>query len=330
MMKHDEAIIRIVNQLDMIYAETIDPARVRRIVEEILYDYDVTEKETSLALIGNMDHLIMLYLATKKTEGLSDNTLVQYKQQLVRFSRQIVKNAEDVSANDIRIYLAQRSKDVKNTTLATITDTIRGFFNWLEAEDYIGKSPMRKVKSVKTEKRIRQALTKEELEILRTGCKTIRQKALLELIYSTGCRLDEISNIKTNDIDWQRLQLKVIGKGNKERVVYINAAAQIHLKAYLKERSDEEPWLFVTERKPHGQLGRRSIEKEIKKIMEQSGIKRNVYPHLIRHTTATHLLNAGMEVTALQEILGHSSLDTTMIYGRVSNANVEHAFRRCS
>lgn len=330
-MKHEEATIRIIEKLDKIYGDAINPMKVRKIIEEVLNDYDVNEKTTAIALLNNMNDLTMLYMVTKKTEGLSDKTIKGYGQHLIRFSRYMNKNAEDISAIDIRLYLASYSRTgIKNTTLATETDVLRGYFNWLENEEYIKKSPMRKIKNVKVEKRIRKALTKEELEILRTGCKTLRQKAMLELIYSTGCRLSEIENMNITDIDWQRLQLKVIGKGNKERVVYINATAQVHLKAYLHSRADINPALFVSEKKPFGRLSGRGIEREIKQIMEQSGVDKNVFPHLLRHTAATHLLNAGMEVTVLQEILGHESLDTTMVYAKTSSNEVEHEFRKCS
>ena len=189
---------------------------------------------------------------------------------------------------------------------------------------------MNKIKTIKVEKRIREALTKEEFEILRTGCKTLRQKALLEVLYATACRLDEVENMKITDIDWNRLQLRVIGKGNKERVVYLSAVAQVHLTKYLQSRKDNSNALFLTERTPHKNIEAGAIQREIKKIMKQSGLQKNVYPHIIRHTAATHLLNAGMNVTVLQEILGHESLDTTMIYGRISNSAVESEYRKCS
>lgn len=330
-MKHEELTIRITAKLDKMYGDTINVIRVKKAIEEILYDYDVTEKTTALALLNNMNDLIMMYIATKKTEGLSDGTLRQYSQRLLRFSSHMNKNAEDMTAMDIRMYLAGYAKTgIKNTTLATVTDILRAYFNWLENEDYIQKSPMRKIKKVKIEKRIRKALNKEDLEILRTGCKNLRQKALLELIYSTGCRVSEIENLNKSDIDWQGLQIRVVGKGNKERIVYINATAKVHLKAYLESRTDNNDALFVSSKKPHRRLSDRSIERDIKAIMEQSGVDKDVFPHLLRHTAATHLLNSGMDVTVLQQILGHESLDTTMIYAKSSNSVVENQFRKCS
>lgn len=330
-MKSQEATIKIVGKLDQIYGDVFDQAIVRQAIEEVLYDYSVEDKETSLALIDNIGDMALLYLATRKTEGLADKTLEGYGRTIGRFARYIRKNVEDITAMDIRMYIANRSKEnLKNTTLANDTDILRGFFNWLEDEEYIQKSPMRKIKTPKVEKRLREALTKEEFETLRTGAKTLRQKALLELLYSTGCRLEEVEQMKKQDIDWQRLQIRVIGKGNKERTVYINATCQVHLKKYLMSRLDDCDAVFVTKRKPIKFMGRRAIQREIKKIGEQSGLTKDVYPHLIRHTMATHLLNSGMNLNTLQRILGHDEPSTTLVYAELDNVRIESEYRKYS
>lgn len=330
-MKSQEATIRIVGKLDLLYPGMFDQAKVRQAIEEVLYAYNVEDKETLPAVIDNMSDMILLYLATRKTEGLANKTLEGYGRTLGRFSRHMRKNVEDITAMDIRMYIAQRSKEnLKNTTLANDTDILRGFFNWLEDEEYIDKSPMRKIKTPKVEKRLREALTKEEFELLRTGAKTLRQKALLELLYSTGCRLEEIEQMKKSDIDWQRLQIRVVGKGNKERVVYINATCQVHLRKYLMSRLDNCDAVLVTERKPIKFMGRRAIQREIKKIGEQSGLNKEVYPHLIRHTFATHMLNSGMSLNILQQILGHDDPSTTLVYAELDNVTVENEYRKYS
>ena len=329
-MKSQEVAIRITSKLGLMYPD-MDQARVRQAIEGILYDYDINTKCTALAVMDNMNDMILLYLATKKTEGVADDTIKSYGRMLGRFSRYMRKNAEDITTMDIRMYLANRSKEnIKNSTLANDTDILKGFFNWLADEDYIKKSPTKQIKTVKVEKRLREALTKEEFEIYRTGAKTLRQKALVELFYSTGCRLDEVVQMEKNDIDWQRLQIKVIGKGNKQRTVFINATCLVHLKKYLMSRLDDCDSVFVTERRPIRKMGRRAMEREIDKIGEQSGLNKNVYPHLIRHTAATHWLNSGMDITFVKEILGHEELGTTEIYARISNQEVEHAYRKYS
>lgn len=330
-MKSQEVAIRIVGKLDLLYGDVFDQAKVRQAVEEVLYDYDIKTKETSLAVLDNMPNRILLYLATRKTEGLASKTLEGYGRTLGRFADYMRMNVEDITTMDIRMYLANRSKeDIKSTTLANDTDILRGFFNWLEDEEYIDKSPMKKIKSPKVEKRLREALTKEEFEVLRTGAKTLRQKALLELLYSTGCRLEEVEKMKKQDIDWQRLQIRVIGKGNKERTVYINATCQVHLRKYLMSRLDDCDAVFVTQRKPIKFMGRRAIQREVKKIMKQSGLQKNVYPHLIRHTMATHLLNSGMNLNTLQRILGHDEPSTTLVYAELDNVTIENEYRKFS
>lgn len=330
-MKSQEVTIRIVSELDSLYPGMFDQALVRRTIESIVYDYNVSVKETSLAIIDNMNDMILMYLATKKTEGLSNSTIKSYGRVLGRFSDTMRRNVEDITIMDIRVYIHNYSKTgVKNTTIAGHTDILRGFFNWLEYEDYISKSPAKKIKSPKIEKRLRQALTKEQFETLRLGSQTLRQKALLELLYSTGCRLEEIEQMKKSDIDWQRLKIMVIGKGNKQRTVYLNATAQVHLRKYFMSRLDECDSVFVTERQPIKFMGKRAIQREVGKIAEQSGLEINVYPHLIRHTFSTHRLNSGMRLEVLQEILGHDDPATTQIYSQISTVEVENEYRKYS
>ncbi len=331
-MRTEEATIKIVSKLDRLYGSLINQQKVKAIIEEVLYDYDITPKETAIATLDNMNDMILLYLATRKTEGLADSTIKGYGRTLNRLSIYMRKNVEDITTMDLRMYLAAYGKTgVKNSTLATTTDYLKGFFGWLAEDEYISKNPMKKIKTPKTPKKTREPLTKEEYEILKSGAKTMREKALLSFFYSTGCRLQEVVNMRKQNIDWQNLTAKVIeGKGGKDRIVYINANCKVHLKKYLLSRLDDNESLFVIEKSPFTGLGNRGMQRAIDKIQEQSGLHRTISPHILRHTAATHWLSSGMDITVVQEILGHEELSTTQIYAQLSNVEVQHQYRKFS
>jgi integrase/recombinase XerD len=207
---------------------------------------------------------------------------------------------------------------------------LKSFFGWLHMEEYITRNPMLRIKQTKEPKRLRHALSDEEIELLRQACRTDREKALLEFTVSTGSRLSEIVKIDRNDINWSERSLKVIGKGNKERVIYFSIKAKILLYKYLNSRNDDNPALFVTVRNPHHRIGGRSIEKIVKVIAERAGIDKPIFPHLLRHSFATHNINAGMPLPVLQHIMGHDNPSTTQIYAELSEENIMHEYRKIS
>ncbi len=314
----EELIIRVLDRA----SSFLTPEHVkelRLVLDEELYHYTITSECTALVVTENMPSKVMLFLAAKKLDGMSINTIKNYKLILQRFCNIIHKDIEQVTAMDIRMYLALRSKDgLKNSSLASTIAALKSFFSWLENEDYLTKSPMRKIKNTKVEKRLRKALTREELEMLREATRTLREKALVEFFYSTGCRLDEAYKLNITDIDWTNGKTLVIGKGNKERPVFLNARCQLHLKKYLQSRKDHCEALFVGERSPHGRLGRRAIEKVFSELGLIAGIAKRVYPHLLRHTTATNMLQGGATLSEVQSYLGHDSPATTQVYTQVS------------
>jgi integrase/recombinase XerD len=326
-MCQEEVIIKIIDGLNSAYPNLFDQQLVKGLLEEIFYDYEINPAQKALVLRNNILEKAFLYLASKRIDGLKELTLKSYALHLKHFASYVSKNIEDITAMDIRIYLANYAKkNVKDTTMATKISTLKSFFSWLENEEYIRKSPMRKIKNIKINKYIRNAIEVEDFELLREFCKTPRQRALLEIFYSTGCRLVEIAKLNKDDINWQTLTVKVVGKGGKERVVYISAKAKVHLKKYLLTRADDCEALFVTQRKPYRRMGHRSIQREIGKIGEAAGI--NIYPHLIRHTTATNLLNNGADLVTVQHILGHENPSTTQIYAKMSRQNIELEYRK--
>jgi integrase/recombinase XerD len=309
----EEIIIRILDRAsEFLLPDQIQ--QLRFVLDEVFYNLVITQACTDLALTDNMTDRIKLYLAAKKLDGMSLKTIKNYGLILRDFARVIRKDLEQIDAMDIRMYLAVCSKrGVKNSTLATTISTLKSFFVWMENEDYIIKSPMRKIKTTKIERRFRKALSQEELEMLRLACRTPREKAMVEFFYSTGCRLDEVFKLNKVDIDWTTNSCLVIGKGNKERRVFINAKARVHLWRYLDSRTDQDEALFVCDRRPHGRMGKRSFEVEFGKLGEKAGLLKKVHPHILRHTAATTLLNSGASITEVQRILGHDDPATTQM-----------------
>ena len=321
----EELIIRVLTRASNCMTDE-QVKQLRLILDEELYHYSITSECTALAVTENMPGKVMLFLAAKKLDGMSIHTIKNYGFILRRFCNVLHKDIEQITSMDVRMFLALRSKEgLKNSSMAANIAALKSFFSWLENEEDIIKSPMRKIKNIKVEKRLRKALSREELEMLRDATKTLREKALLEVFYSTGSRLDEIQRLDISDIDWNNSQVHVIGKGNKERIVFLNARARIHLKKYLRSRKDTQPYLFVSERAPHERLGRRATERTFGELGIKAGINREVYPHLIRHTTATHMLQGGATLEEVQAYLGHDSPATTQIYTTVSNDAVKQS-----
>jgi integrase/recombinase XerD len=328
-MCKEEVVIRIVSKV-MADQPTIDINNLRTTIELILNDYEVKPAELALTVMANIRDRILLYLASKKLDGLSALTLKGYAQHLRRFAMFMPKNVEDISAMDIRLYLAeyQKQRQVKNTTIQSEISILRSFFGWLENQDYVNKSPMRKINQIKAEKRIVKALTVEEFETLREGCETLRERALVETFYATGCRLSEISGMSKSDIDWQNMTARVIGKGNKERIVCFSYKAFFHLKKYLNSRNDDCEAVFVTERKPYTRLGNRAIQRSFEKVSGRTNIKKDIHPHIMRHTFATLALDNGANLVDIQALLGHENPATTQIYATVTEQRKQDAYKK--
>ncbi|MDQ6418671.1 tyrosine-type recombinase/integrase [Paenibacillus sp. LHD-117] len=290
-----------VNDLKSKLSASMSKYHVTRIDDKAVHP-DVTEK-------------IKLYLASKKLEGLSPLTLKGYMLDLNIFSNRVRKKVADVSSADIRTYLAQCDGN-KMSTIGKKLSVLKSFFGWLASEEYIPRDPTTKLKTPKLEKRAPKALTIEELEMIREACQTRRQRAFIEAMYATGCRLSEVQALNRDDINLQTMSTRVIGKGNKEREVYFSFKAMFHIRKYLSDRKDNDPALFVSERLPHGRLSRRGIQREIGVIAALAGLQKRVSPHTLRHTFATLTLNNGAELAAVQQLLGHESPATTQIYAQ--------------
>jgi integrase/recombinase XerD len=324
----DEVIIKAVGKLTMEFPD-MNQLKVREILETVLYKYDITQQETRL-VVSDIQDKLQMYLAVKKLDGLSPKTLNNYNNNLLIFSSYLRKPIATINTTDIRIFLANRCKDLKATSTNGQITILKSFFSWLFEEEYISKNPMLKIKSTKEPKRLRHAMTEENIENLRQACSTDREKALIEFLVSTGCRLSEVVGVNKDDIDWHEMSLNVIGKGNKERKVYFNTKAKVLLKKYILSKKGQDPALFTSTKYPFERIGGRAIEKEVKNIADKAGFDKSIYPHLFRHSFATHNINSGMPLHILQNLMGHSSADTTLIYAEVSQENISHEYKKIS
>lgn len=292
-----------------------------------LQDYEITEKTTEVSCIDrSYEHYLNLFLARKKTEGKSPRTIRQYHLHLERALHTLNKSIEKITENDLFCYLARYKQEraVSNAYLDNIRLVFSTFFSWLNAKGYIVKNPAAGLEPIKVEKRIKKALSDEELEILRRNCEKKRDLALLEFLYSTGVRVSELVGLNRQDIDFYGKNVIVYGKGSKERETYLNATSCMHLKEYLRSRKDDNKALFVSVKAPHERLTVSGVEEVLRKLGRQTGIAK-VHPHRFRRTMATNMLRKGMPVEEVKELLGHTKLDTTMIYCNVSRDNVKHS-----
>lgn len=301
------------------YISELVPIHVHEVksqLSKIIAKYHVTKPESD-EVHPDLVENIVLFLSSKKLEGAADNTLDGYSRDLRIFADSVKKRTSEITAADIRVHLAQ-FEHLKMSSVSKKLSVLKSFFGWLTAEEILQRDPSAKLKPPKQEKRMPKALSIEELEMLREACKTPRQRAFIEVMYATGCRLSEVSGLNISDVNFQSMSFKVIGKGNKEREVYLSFKAIYHLQKYLKTRTDEDHALFVTERKPYRRLSNRGIQREVSKIASQSGVKKKVHPHVLRHTFATLTLNNGADIVAVQHLLGHTSPETTMTYAVLS------------
>jgi integrase/recombinase XerD len=326
---NNEVIIRLVGKLTLEFPD-IDQLKVRMIAEEVLYNYDVVPQENALVASDIEDRLI-IYLACKKLDGLSIKTLKNYRYELIKFASHLIKPIAAITTMDLRMYLAQRCKNLRPSTTNTQIYTLRSFFKWLHEEEYIPKNPALKLKATKEPIRERKPLSEENIEIFRQACITDREKALTEFMYSSGCRLSECEGVNIEHVNWHERTLSVIGKGDKEREVCFSIKAKVLMKRYLISRKgDNSEAMFITSKSPFNRLGGRSIEREIENIKTRSGLKEDIFPHVFRHSMATHCINAGMPIHILQELMGHTTVATTQIYAKTSKENIKHEHRKIS
>lgn len=295
---------------------------------QIVSKYDVTDSTHQQN--ADIKFRVDSFLAAKRIDGLSPKTLLSYKDVLRLFAERVNKPVEIISTDDLRRYIAYLSDErhLANTSVQTHISTLRSFFSWLTDEDIIDRSPMRKIRSLRIDRiSSRRPLTGEQLEILRDGCQSYKEKALVEFLVSTGCRLGEVVGLQVDNIDWQNRRVIVTGKGNKRREVYFSIRAKLMLEKYIAIRHGGAA-LFSSDRFPYDAMGPRSIQKTLAGIGKRINSTRSVHPHLLRHTFATTALNSGMDITTIQHLLGHSDLQTTLIYAEISPRKIQYEYEK--
>lgn len=295
-------------------------------------DYEIKRKTTSLIYCDeNMYNEIKTFLVCKNQKGLTKETLLHYKRILMHFALNINKNVKSATANDIRLYLLnyESTYNISKSTLDDKRRVLNAFYKWMVAEDIILKNPMDKIEAIKYETKVKEPLTIYELEKIRNVCSDLRETALLEILYSTGARISEILALNKSDINFEQGRIKVYGKGRKERFVFLNAKAIIAIKKYILSRVDENEALFVISKKPYHRMGKGTAEKIIKNLGNKANIKRNVYPHLLRATAATHALSRGMSLADVQAMLGHKNPEVTMRYCKMNYDDLQYKHNKC-
>jgi site-specific recombinase XerD len=304
--------------------------KISEIISVELSKYDIQVKLTDVEEVKrDNQNLVNLFLSAKCIEGCSDKTIHYYQTSIEKLLISISKEIRDINTNDIRCYLAeqQNEKQLSKVTIDNLRRIFSSFFSWLEDEDYITKSPVRRIHKVRTDTLIKEVLSDENMEILRDSCTEIRDIAMIDLLSSTGIRVGELVKMNRDDIDFQERQCVVFGKGNKEREVYFNARTKIHLKRYLETRIDDNSALFVSLSSPYTRLTISGVESRLRILGKRVNLLK-VHPHKFRRTLATMAIDKGMPIEQVQKLLGHVKIDTTLHYAMVNQNNVKLAHRR--
>ena len=315
------SLIRTINSEMNSYLNNYQLEKLNEILEYNLYNYDVIEIEENKKELENYTEL---FIASKKVEGCSDRTLNYYQTTIDNMLEAINKNIKTVDTNDLRNYLTeyQEKNNCSKVTIDNVRRILSSFFSWLEDEDYIIKSPIRRIHKIKTSKIVRETYSDETIEKLRDGCDEIRDLAMIDFLTSTGVRVGELVRLNKTDINFEDRSCIVFGKGSKEREVYFDARTKLHLEKYLSMRNDNNPALFVSLLAPYDRLEISGVEIRLRKLGNDLELQR-VHPHKFRRTMATKAIDKGMPIEQVQMLLGHAKIDTTLQYAMVNQNNVK-------
>ena len=315
-------IVNIVNEM----AEYLDAGQLR-MLQECLLNH-LSENAPEKRDIPNEEYLNM-FLDAKRIEGCSDRTIEYYRSTIIHLIKKIEEPIRRITTETLREYLSgyQQINGCSKVTVDNIRRNISSFFSWLEEENYILKSPMRRIHKIKTKTVMKTTISDENIEVLRDHCKVERDLAIIDLLYSTGIRVGELVRLNKADINFEERECVVFGKGDKERRVYFDAKTKVHLQSYIDHRSDDNPALFVSLNAPHERINISGVEIRLRRLGRKLDIER-IHPHKFRRTMATRAIDKGMPIEQVQRILGHSQIDTTMQYAMVNQENVKNSHRK--
>lgn len=318
----EEKLVTILNEM----AEYLNIAQMKKLQEVLLKN--LAENAPQKAEISNAAYLQM-FLDSKRIEGCSERTLQYYRVTVERLLQTVTTPIRKICTEEIREYLSgyQQINGCSKVTVDNIRRNISSFFSWLEEEDYILKSPMRRIHKIKTKQPVKEIISDEAIEQLRDHCTCARDLAMIDLLYSTGMRVGELVNLNIADVNFEASECVVFGKGDKERRVYFDAKAKLHLQNYLHRRQDNNPALFVTLDAPHARLKISGVEVRLRRLGRSLNLYK-IHPHKFRRTMATRAIDKGMPIEQVQKILGHSQIDTTMQYAMVNQTNVKTSHQK--
>ena len=321
----------LITTIEQAMLKKLDNAQLQALHEVLVQTF----KDVSVTAVADADkapdntEILEEFLSAKRIEGCSEKSLNYYRKTITAALDSIGKGIKHITTDDLRAYLTvyQTEKKSSKVTMDNIRRILSSFFSWLEDEDYIIKSPVRRIHKVKTSKTIKETYTDENLELMRDNCVELRDLAMIDMLASTGMRVGEMVLLNRNDIDFNERECVVVGKGDKERMVYFDARTKLHLQSYLDSRTDSDPALFVSLRSPHKRLTIGAIELRLREMGRKLGINK-VHPHKFRRTLATMAIDKGMPIEQLQRLLGHQRIDTTLQYAMVKQSNVKLAHRK--
>ena len=322
-----QQIIESIIQQMLQHLDNVQLQRLKSVLEHELFDCEIKTQTKSDEDDGNQ--LIDSFITAKRIEGCSEKTLKYYRTTIENMAEAVGKSVRHIQTEDLRTYLTnyKQKNSPSRVTIDNIRRILSSFFSWLEDEDYIIKSPVRRIHKVKTATNVKETYTDEDLEKMRDNCVELRDLAIIDMLASTGMRIGEMVLLNKADIDFNERECVVFGKGDKERVVYFDARTKIHLQNYINSRTDENPALFVTLRSPFERIKIGGIETRLRKMGKELEIEK-VHPHKFRRTLATMAIDKGMPIAQLQQLVGHKRIDTTVQYAMVKQSNVKPAHRK--